>query len=90
MVGLVLPVASAASFKLYAMVIRIVALGLFYTITQRYAIDSYRHYAHHFNHVLCSEPENAVLRPVACGQNPGTRAAGQGTETLAKLGGSAA
>jgi hypothetical protein len=31
--------------------------------------------------------EKAVLRPVACGQVPGVRGRGQGTETLAKLGG---
>ena len=29
----------------------------------------------------------AVLRPVACGQDPGARGRGQGTETLAELGG---
>ena len=29
----------------------------------------------------------AVLRPVACDQVPGARGRGQGTETLAKLGG---
>ena len=29
----------------------------------------------------------AVLRPVACGQVPGARGRGQGTETLAELGG---
>ena len=28
----------------------------------------------------------AVLRPVACGQVPGARGRGQGTETVAKLG----
>ena len=32
----------------------------------------------------------AVLRPVACDQVPGARGRGQGTETLAKLGGFAA
>ena len=36
--------------------------------------------------VLCSERE-AVLRPVACDQVRGARGRGQGTETLAKLGG---
>jgi hypothetical protein len=39
--------------------------------------------------VLCSELE-AVLRPVACDRLPGARARGQGTETLAQLGGFAA
>jgi hypothetical protein len=33
---------------------------------------------------------NAVLRPVACDQVPGARGRGQGTETVAKLGGFAA
>jgi hypothetical protein len=31
--------------------------------------------------------EKAVLRPVACDQVPGARGRGQGTETLAQLGG---
>src|SRR5690348_13158491 len=32
-------------------------------------------------------PGKAVLRPVACDQVPGARGRGQGTETLAQLGG---
>ena len=37
--------------------------------------------------VFCSEREEAVFRPVACNQVPGARGRGQGTETLAELGG---
>jgi hypothetical protein len=37
--------------------------------------------------VLCSERGKAVLRPVACDQVRGARGRGQGTETVAKLGG---
>jgi hypothetical protein len=37
--------------------------------------------------VLCSEQGKAVLRPVACDQVPGARGWGQGTDTLAQLGG---
>ena len=37
--------------------------------------------------VFCSEREKAVFRPVACNQVPGARGRGQGTETLAELGG---
>jgi hypothetical protein len=37
--------------------------------------------------VLCSEREGAVLHPVAYDQVPGARGRGQGSETLAKLGG---
>jgi hypothetical protein len=37
--------------------------------------------------VLCSERERAVLHPVAYDQVRGARGWGQGTETLAKLGG---
>jgi hypothetical protein len=37
--------------------------------------------------VLCSERERPFLRPVACDQVRGACGRGQGTETLAKLGG---
>ena len=37
--------------------------------------------------VFCSEREKAVFRPVACNQVPGARGRGQGTETLAEVGG---
>jgi hypothetical protein len=37
--------------------------------------------------VLCSERGKAVLRLVACDQVRGARGRGQGTETVAKLGG---